>query len=647
MSEMNVETPIVEPIKPVTCENNCELDPTHLSILDTIRKNGFVVDIKRNNGKIAIDTHRGGLAIDHKENNRRGSYSTVSPCTDKKTPNIRMRPLPDGVFLVTAFDVKSDTPDWFLSKKGNLTCLYNRKPIIKITSSLVKNVDESEKAVSKCPTLWQKSNVVVELQNICTLPKLCKVDNGSPQLVPIDSSANLRLTLDKWGTYKKWSKKKGKKGKYIDCYPPTEIAPSILTQANYQYLRPITGMIYCPVIRSDGSILSTPGYDPSTGLYLVTDLKYFPILPLETAKEIIEDILCDFPFLNAQHKSAAIACVLTFLTRHSFAGATPLFYFDGNRSRVGKGLLTDLIIMIILGLFASRYDWPDNSEERRKAVTSFALSGSPYMLIDNFKGLLGGATIEALCTGRVWKDRLLGINKKVELFINFISMVTGNNCRLTNDMCGRVCHCKLQTDLQDPSTRPTTDFRHPDLIGFVQNYRALILSAFLSIPYHYGQTKNKITNLVPFGGYNEWSAAVREPIISAGWADPDSHTALYENNDDEAPLLRQLVAAWAELGKPYTVNNAIIYAMSQELSPAPLLKAFVRELPDHKEVDIIAKLLRDNQGKNIDDKTIRKFTDATGHRGSEWEVVDYSVAFPKEKLQKKPEVVDFEKLTRN
>jgi hypothetical protein len=464
------------------------------------------------------------------------------------------------------------------------------------------------------------------------------VDNGSPQLVPVVSSPNLRLTLDKNATFKKYSKKQKKR---VKCYPPTEIAPSILTQSNYKYLRPITGMIHCPVIRSDGTILQEPGYDRQTGLYLITDLKYFPILPLETAIKLIEDILCDFPFLNGHHKSAAIACILSFLARHAYAGATPLFFFDGNVSRVGKGLITDLVIMIILGLYASRYTWADNAEERRKAITSFALSGSPYMLIDNFKGQLGGMTIEALCTGRVWKDRLLGINKDVELFINFITMVTGNNCRLTNDMCGRVCQCKLQSDLEDPSTRPASSFRHPDLIGFVRHHRALIISAFLSILYAYGQTENKIVDLASFGGYEGWSAAVREPIISAGWDDPDTHSLLYENNDDESPLRRRLVAAWAELGKPYTIHDAIEFATSDNPNSSPLLKALIKELPDRKENETLGKIFRDNQGKNIDGKTIVKCKDANGHSGSEWEVKDYNVAFPKDEQIKVPEKVDW------
>jgi hypothetical protein len=207
-----------------------------------------------------------------------------------------------------------------------------------------------------------------------------------------------------------------------------------------------------------------------------------------------------------------------------------------------------------------------------------------------------------------------------------------------------VFHCKLQTDLPDPSIR--TGFRHPDLICFVQKNRPLILAAFLSILYHYGQTKNKIIDLVPFGGYEGWSAAVREPIISAGWPDPDTHCDLYVNNDDEAPLREQVVAAWAELGKPYTVHNAMKFAISADPSPAPLLKAVIDELPERKESDTIAKLLRDNQGKNINGKTIIKFTDSNGHRGSEWEVKDYNTVFPKEKSEEKPEVIDWGKMYR-
>ena len=130
-----------------------------------------------------------------------------------------------------------------------------------------------------------------------------------------------------------------------------------------------------------------------------------------------------------------------------------MFLVDGNTSGVGKGLFTNVITTIAENRLAKRYDLPKmNSDEFRKLVTSVAMSGVRYLLADNIKGKLGGATIENAITADRWEDRLLGHNRNVDLSLNFVWLGTGNNAQLMCDMASRrVCQIRLQTPLSAPT----------------------------------------------------------------------------------------------------------------------------------------------------------------------------------------------------
>ena len=112
---------------------------------------------------------------------------------------------------------------------------------------------------------------------------------------------------------------------------------------------------------------------------------------------------------------------------------------------------TDGITMIIEGRKAARYAVPKRGDdELRKLITSVAMSGTTYILFDNIKHKFGGHTIEnALTTGR-WSDRILGVNQKVDLPLNWIWMGTANNATLTSDMIGRTLHIRLETTCERP-----------------------------------------------------------------------------------------------------------------------------------------------------------------------------------------------------
>src|SRR5690606_3990739 len=71
---------------------------------------------------------------------------------------------------------------------------------------------------------------------------------------------------------------RNRQGKWVQAAPPLELAKHYAARGTWR-LRVLRGIIEAPTMRPDGSILSEPGYDPATGIYLDTGGVVFPAIP--------------------------------------------------------------------------------------------------------------------------------------------------------------------------------------------------------------------------------------------------------------------------------------------------------------------------------------------------------------------------------
>src|SRR5207247_1626873 len=108
-------------------------------------------------------------------------------------------------------------------------------------------------------------------------------------------------------------------------------------------------------LRPDGTVLQEPGYDSRTGLFYepVGPRIFVPTSPtLEDAleaRDVLLEVVADFPFAKPAHRAAWLALLLTPLARHVFSGPTPSFLIDANVRASGKSLLADVVSWIVSG----------------------------------------------------------------------------------------------------------------------------------------------------------------------------------------------------------------------------------------------------------------------------------------------------------
>jgi putative DNA primase/helicase len=138
----------------------------------------------------------------------------------------------------------------------------------------------------------------------------------------------------------------------IDC--PAKVALIYLSREGMWRLPHLTGIVGAPIMRADGSILTTAGYDEATGLLLQSPIAW-PALPapsLDAARAAVKCLMepfSQFPFSTPAGWSVLLSAILTGLQRRLLPSA-PAHAFDATAQGAGKSLLGDSVSLIVVGI---------------------------------------------------------------------------------------------------------------------------------------------------------------------------------------------------------------------------------------------------------------------------------------------------------
>jgi hypothetical protein len=355
------------------------------------------------------------------------------------------------------------------------------------------------------------------------------------------------------------------KPKWDRTHPPDWCVKAVHARGHWPGVRHLAGVVDVPVLKPDGTLLDQPGYDPSTGLlYLACGVPaHVPARPTRAdaraAVKILLALVQEFPWKSEAHQAAWLAYLLTLLSRYAFDGPAPLTLFDANTPGTGKGLLCHVAVWIVTGRRAPTRCYQPDAEEMRKVITSAALAGDALVVLDNVDGCLGDCALEKILTDTRHQDRVLGVNKNIDLPVYMTWAATGNNVIVGGDMTRRTMHVRLDSPLERPDERE--DFTHPDLLAHVREQRGELLSAALTILRAYCVAGRPDQHLKPWGSYEQWSALVRAAVVWAGLPDPAlTREELRTTASPELTALPALLAGIERLdpcGKGLTVGRIV------------------------------------------------------------------------------------------
>lgn len=446
------------------------------------------------------------------------------------------------------------------------------RPTIRIVEGeLPRMVSELESAFLAAPNhggLYQRGGHIVRVIRLESAERgVIQRAAGSPVIREVPALALAELATESAQFIKYNARSDDWRAR--DC--PRLVADTYAAREGSWKLRPLMGVLDAPTLRADGSILQAAGYDADTGLLLLHEHPV-PILESPTKQDARDALaalqapLDGFPFDGDPSFSVVIAAILTACIRHAIPSA-PMFLFDAPTAGTGKSLLVDVISRIATGLPASSMSQAASSEEDAKRLLAVLMEGIPLICIDNAERPLEGDALSSILTQPYYRGRVLGANVTASVPTSATFLATGNNISVKGDLTRRVLICRLDAGIEYPEDREFGG----DLKLEVLSKRLNLVGAALTILRAYIVAGSPNQGLKPYGGFEQWSAWIRNSLVWLGAADPCESRHSVRVGDEVARQLGALLSAWEEkFGKQAFTISAAFREPGEELFEAAI-----------------------------------------------------------------------------
>jgi len=476
--------------------------------------------------------------------------------------------------------------------KPKIDIVINGRYLQDITADALEGLEESNEP----PYIFVRGNQLVRL-----------LDDNGLKFDILDESALRGLLARSSGFVRYEGKDDEDKPIYVKVPPPLGAVKDILSLGSWPDIPAIEGIIETPSIRPDGSILNTPGYDPATKLYYEPanglGKLSIPDAPTETAagkaaEHILSEVYSDFPFVDDASRANAVAAPLSIVMRPAIDGNIPLGLFDKPQAGTGASLLVDAIATIATGQPANMMSAPDSEDEWRKRITSCLMEGKPLIVIENVVGRLGSAKLAQVLTAHIWSDRILGKSEMISLPARACWFATGNNLLMGGDIARRSYWSRLDAEMARPWLRE--EFKHPNLLNWIRENRAILLSDLLIMVRAWYAAEQPSTSIKPLGNFEDWTRKVSGVLEYAGIKGfLANRNELYDSSDPENAQWDDFLQAWYQLHQSNTIPAATlkeelldrnpVYKVLQEAMPEDISRAISREKKDSPALGIALK----------------------------------------------------------
>jgi hypothetical protein len=342
----------------------------------------------------------------------------------------------------------------------------------------------------------------------------------------------------------RWGKFNERKKAFVPTDPPRDVASVILSRVGEWTFPRAVGIITTQTLRPDGTILSQPGYDPTTRLILV-DPPPMPTIPEKPTRDdalaalsLLDLLLEEFPFVDAASRSVALSELITPVVRGAMSTA-PMHVNRAPTPGSGKSYILDIAATISSGQSCPVISAGADEFETEKRLGAALLQGQAMVAIDNVNSELRGDALCQMLDRPLVAVRPLGISRLVPIESRSTVFATGNNIRVAGDLVRRVLICSLNPDMERPELRKFNS----NPVETVLNSRGRYIAACLTVVRAYLAAGCPNT-LPPLASFEDWSRLVRSALVWLGRADPVTTMEAARAEDPELDAIRRVLAAW-------------------------------------------------------------------------------------------------------
>lgn len=304
-------------------------------------------------------------------------------------------------------------------------------------------------AVNDPPVIFQRMDSLAEARKIGVTPL---------------SKERLRYRLSEAADWHKVTAA-GDTTKTTPVAPPLDVVSNVQVASDLWPFPVLDRIVSTPVFAVDGSLRSEPGYHaasrslyvPPEGLIVPTVAQHPTKRDVARAKQLLDDLFCDFAFVDDADKAHTWAMLLQPFARELIRGVTPLYGVEAPKQGTGKTVLVHTALAPAVGDVPS-YAEPHGDEEMEKRLTASFLNAEPVVFFDNVVRTVAYPSLASALTKSQWQGRVLGQSQSMQARVLCTWAMTANNPQYSDDIARRVARIRLDAKVQDPHRR--SNFAH-------------------------------------------------------------------------------------------------------------------------------------------------------------------------------------------
>jgi hypothetical protein len=290
-----------------------------------------------------------------------------------------------------------------------------------------------------------------------------------------------------------------------------------------KHLRAITSL---PYVTPAGRLVTAPGYDPQTQLYLNLPPIYHANIPLKPSPDQVCQALktmmapwAGYVWTGADDVGAMLSAIIAAVVRPVLP-LCPAYLFDAASPGSGKTLAARALGALTtgrrVGVHTVASDGSGSEDELRKKVLSSAIGGDSFICLDNVTGFFKSAVLAGYLTSGRISDRVLGQSRVVDCEVLALVTLTGNNAALWADLQRRIVRPRINSGI-DPTRRRFAWCPHERAL----HERVQIAEAVCTLLTGWFAAGAPKTADDDAGGFTDWSSLCRQSVL---WASREGFT---------------------------------------------------------------------------------------------------------------------------
>ena len=282
--------------------------------------------------------------------------------------------------------------------------------------------------------------------------------------------------------------------------------------------RYLAGSVDLPYVTKAGRVVTKPGYDEETKLYLHMPRGEEVFVPDSPTRDQVRAALAEmmapwreYRFADEHSAAGMVSAVIAAVERPLFA-VCPAWLFEGCQQASGKTQAASSVGAVSEGdrpgVTAFSGSGPGADDELRKRLMAEARGGVRFVCIDNIIGHFKSSALSSVLTSGKLQDRILGRSQSISVDVRSLVTLTGNNASMDADLQRRTVQVRI-----DAGVNPSHRVFAFSPVNEALRLRRRIAEAVCTVLRAYFAAGAPVVVAGDAGGFGDWNLLCRQVVL--------------------------------------------------------------------------------------------------------------------------------------